>query len=180
VTANQPADAAQAFDLLAIRREEVAEPCRWNLRQRPGTLHRNPSSHPVQRPGILLHPLEVSTHDRPVLPGLFVAFRRIDHLVLVADPSPRGISAARAIRELADQLVLPVGKAWLLLNRPYAAGDGGCVPSLPVPLLAAVPHDPALPAWEASGRSFLDLPDSSPAASAIYGAIRNLLPGNGR
>jgi CO dehydrogenase maturation factor len=103
--------------------------------------------------------------------------RRIDHLVLVADPSPRGIAAARAIRELADRLGLPVGKAWLLLNRPYAAGEGGTDPSSPIPLLAAVPHDPMLPAWEASGRSFLDLPDGSPAASAISRAIHGLSPG---
>ena len=106
--------------------------------------------------------------------------RRIDHLVVVADPSPRGISAARAIRDLADQLALPIGKAWLLLNRPYSAGDGAGAPTLPIPLLATVPHDPALPSWEASGRSFLDLPDSSPAASAIAGAIRVLLSGNAR
>jgi CO dehydrogenase maturation factor len=106
--------------------------------------------------------------------------RRIDHLVLVADPSPRGISAARAIRELADHRSLPVGKAWLLLNRPYAAGDGGGAPSLAIPLLAAIPHDPALPAWEAAGRSFLDLPDVSPAASVISRAIPSLLPGNAR
>jgi CO dehydrogenase maturation factor len=106
--------------------------------------------------------------------------RRIDHLVVVADPSPRGISAARAIRDLADQLALPVGKAWLLLNRPYSAGAGAEAPTLPIPLLATVPHDPALPSWEASGRSFLDLPDSSPAASAITGAIRILLSGNAR
>ena len=107
--------------------------------------------------------------------------RRIDHLVLVADPSPRGISAARAIRELADELSLSVGKSWLLLNRPYSAGDDRRnAPSLPIPLLAAIPHDPELPVWEASGRSFLDLPDRSPAASAMFGAIRSLLPGNAR
>ncbi len=103
--------------------------------------------------------------------------RRIDHLVLVADPSPRGIAAARAIRELADQLSLPVGKTWLLLNSPYAAGACGGPPSLSVPLLAAIPHDPGLPAWEAAGRSFLDLPDSSPASTAISGAVGSLLPG---
>jgi CO dehydrogenase maturation factor len=106
--------------------------------------------------------------------------RRIDHLVVVADPSPRGISAARAIRDLADQLALPVGKAWLLLNRPYSAGDGAGAPDLPIPLLATVPHDPSLPSWEASGRSFLDLPDDSPAASAIAGATRALLSGSAR
>ena len=101
--------------------------------------------------------------------------RRIDHLVLVADPSPRGIAAARAIRELADELALPVGKAWLLLNRPYSVSDGSAAPTLPIPLLATVPHDPALPAWEAAGRSFLDLPDDSPAGSAVAAALRNLI-----
>lgn len=106
--------------------------------------------------------------------------RRIDHLVLVADPSPRGISAARSIRELADQLALPVDRAWLLLNRPYAQGIDADVPPLSIPLLAAIPHDPSLPAWEESDRSFLDLPDGSPAADAISGAIRSLLPGNAR
>lgn len=101
--------------------------------------------------------------------------RRIDHLVLVADPSPRGIAAARAIRELADGLVLPVGRTWLLLNRPYAVSDGSAAPTLPIPLLATVPHDPALPAWEAAGRSFLDLPDDSPAGGAVAAAVRSLI-----
>lgn len=104
--------------------------------------------------------------------------RRIDHLVLVADPSPRGISAARAIWKLADELALPIGKTWLLLNRPYVKGEETGAPPLPIPLLAAVPHDPALPAWEAAGRSFLDLPDGSPAADAISAATRSLVSEN--
>ncbi len=104
--------------------------------------------------------------------------RRIDHLVLVADPSPRGIKAACSIRELADQLGLQVGKAWLLLNRPYVAREESVPPGTTIPLLAAIPHDPALPAWEASGRSFLDLPDGSPAASSIAGAVPVLMQGS--
>jgi CO dehydrogenase maturation factor len=104
--------------------------------------------------------------------------RRIDHLVLVADPSPRGLSAAHAIRELAGQLSLPVGKAWLLLNRPYSAQGGiGCPPQSSLPLLAEIPHDPSLPEWELSGRSFLDLPAGSPAAAAAEAAARILISG---
>lgn len=103
--------------------------------------------------------------------------RRIDHLVLVADPSPRGLSAAQAIRELAGQLSLPVGKVWLLLNRPYSARGGiGCPPPS-LPLLAEIPHDPSLPEWELSGRSFLDLPADSPAAAAAEAAARILISG---
>ncbi len=103
--------------------------------------------------------------------------RRIDHLLLVADPSPRGLSAAQAIRELAGQLSLPVGKIWLLLNRPYSARDGTWCPPPSFPLLAEIPHDPSLPEWELSGRSFLDLPADSPAAAAAEAAARILFSG---
>lgn len=103
--------------------------------------------------------------------------RRIDHLVLVADPSPRGLSAAAAIRDLSVELTLPVGKTWLLLNRPYGSVHvtGSVAP--PVPLLAEIPHDRSLPAWEAAGHSFLDLPDDSPAAGAVAAAVRSLRAG---
>jgi CO dehydrogenase maturation factor len=106
--------------------------------------------------------------------------RKIDHLVLVADPSPRGVSAARAIRDLSVELSLKVEKTWLLLNRPYAAGDAAEAPSLPIPLLAAIPHDPSLAKWESAARSFLDLPEESPAAREMARAASILLAGNPR
>jgi CO dehydrogenase maturation factor len=103
---------------------------------------------------------------------------RIDHLVLVGDPTPRGLSAVAALRDLARQLGLPVGKQWLLLNRPYAGNDRAA-PEVPgLPLLAALPHDPLLPGWEASGRSFLALPrGESPAADAAADAVRRMTGG---
>jgi CO dehydrogenase maturation factor len=102
--------------------------------------------------------------------------RRIDHLVLVGDPSPRGLSAVAAIRDLARELALPVGNAWLLLNRPYAGTEARSAPDPGLPLLAELPHDPSLPAWEASGRSFLDLPPgASAAADAVARAVAGML-----
>ena len=101
--------------------------------------------------------------------------RVIDHLVLVADPSPRGMAAARAIGELAVSLALPVGRTWLLLNRPFGPGDRAPAELHPAPLLVDVPHDPSLAGWEAAGRSFLDLPGASPAAAAVEGAVEALL-----
>jgi CO dehydrogenase maturation factor len=107
--------------------------------------------------------------------------RRIDHLVLVGDPSPRGLAAAAAIRDLARDLSLPVGNVWLLLNRPYSGKDACRVPDPAAPLLAELPHDPSLPAWEASGRSFLDLPPGeSAAADAVAGAAARILRGGTR
>jgi CO dehydrogenase maturation factor len=107
--------------------------------------------------------------------------RRIDHLVLVGDPSPRGLAAAAAIRDLARDLSLPVGNAWLLLNRPYAGRETRRAEDPGLPLLAELPHDPSLPAWEASGRSFLDLPPGeSAAADAAAGAVSRILRGGAR
>ncbi len=103
--------------------------------------------------------------------------RAVDHLVLVADPSPRGMAAARAIAELASSLALPVRRTWLLLNRAYAPGGTAPAAERPAPLLGEVPHDPSLAGWESAGRSFLDLPAASPAASAVEDAVRALLSG---
>jgi len=105
--------------------------------------------------------------------------RRIDHLVLVGDPSRRGMDAVAALRDLAAELGLPVGKTWLLLNRPYGAHGDAPPEALGLPLLAALPHDPRLPSWEAGGRSFLDLPPGeSPAADAVAAALRTSLLGS--
>ena len=101
--------------------------------------------------------------------------RRIDHLILVADPSPRGTGAALTIRELAVQLEIPVGDTWLVRNRPFGTevplGRG----EVGIPLLGEIPHDPSLPAWEEGGRSFLDIPGSSPAAVAVESAAGTML-----
>jgi CO dehydrogenase maturation factor len=105
--------------------------------------------------------------------------RRIDHLVLVGDPSPRGLSAVTAIRELARELSLPVGSAWLLLNRPYGRTEPPRDGETGLPLLAELPHDPSLPAWEASGRSFLDLPPGESAAADTVARAAGILLGTG-
>jgi CO dehydrogenase maturation factor len=107
--------------------------------------------------------------------------RRIDHLVLVGDPSPRGLAAVAAIRDLSRDLSLQVGTSWLLLNRPYAGWETRRAGDPALPLLAELPHDPSLPAWEASGRSFLDLPPGeSAAADAVAGAVSRILQGGAR
>ncbi len=101
--------------------------------------------------------------------------RRIDHLLLVSDPSPRGMAAARATGDLAAGLGLPVGTTWLVRNRPFGDRDDAGTPDEIIPLLCEVPHDPSLPEWETAGRSFLDLPDASPAARSVEAAAGRML-----
>ena len=101
--------------------------------------------------------------------------RRIDHLILVTDPSPRGEGAARAISDLAHQLGIPVGKTWLMRNHPYGGRKEAGTPGGEIPLLGEMPFDPSLPAWEEAGRSFLGIPGASPAAAAVESAVRTML-----
>lgn len=106
--------------------------------------------------------------------------RRIDHLILVADPSPRGAGAARAISDLAFQLGLPVGKTWLMRNHPFGGRKEAGTPGEEIPLLGEMPFDPSLPAWEEAGHSFLGIPGASPAAAAVESAVRTMLRGETR
>ena len=106
--------------------------------------------------------------------------RRIDHLILVADPSPRGMGAARTIRDLAVQLGLSVGRTWLILNRPFGREGVAWNKEGEIPLLGEIPHDPSLPEWETTGRSFLGITGASPAAMAVETAAREMLRGEMR
>lgn len=106
--------------------------------------------------------------------------RRIDHLTLVSDPSPRGMGAVRAIRDLSVQLGLSVGKTWLVLNRPFGTEVASGTQEGDIPILCDLPHDPFLPQWESAGRSFLEITGSSPAAVAVETAARGMLRGTVR
>lgn len=97
--------------------------------------------------------------------------RAVDHLVLVADPSPRGMAAAATIRDLVPNLGVTVGTLWLLVNRPYHAGTASAVALDGTTLLADVPNDPSLPAWEESNRAVVDIGDDSKAATAVAQAV---------
>jgi len=89
------------------------------------------------------------------------------------------MDAVAALRELAAELALPVGKTWLLLNRPSGVHGNAPSEALGLPLLAALPNDPRLPSWETEGRSFLALPPGeSPAADAVAAALRTSLLGS--
>jgi CO dehydrogenase maturation factor len=101
----------------------------------------------------------------------------IDHLVIVADPSPGGVAAAIGIAGLSVRIPLRVQKTWLLVNHAGGAARGepvGEFKRLPegLLLLGEIPHDPLLTAWEADGKPVLGLPESSIAAVAFERVVR--------
>ncbi len=104
--------------------------------------------------------------------------RQVDHLVLVSDNTIRGVKAAGRISALCDDLEIGVGARWLVVNR----AQDGVAPAVRreaaaagLEVAAAIPEDQQVVRLELSGRSLLELPDDSSAASAAGRLLRMML-----
>lgn len=100
--------------------------------------------------------------------------RDVDHLLMVSDPTQRGIVATERIASMVPDLGINVKNVHLIINR--VVGD------LPAPLmervdaldanfLGTVPSDNDLMAFEFSGRPLVELGDESP----VYQAVKRLM-----
>lgn len=101
--------------------------------------------------------------------------RDVDFLLVVTDPTVRGVKAAEGIVKLAGDLQINVGRAVLIVNRV----EGELPPALRQTLdglnaeLAGV--IPADPRFDAIGRPLVELGSDSPAAQAIEALAERLL-----
>jgi CO dehydrogenase maturation factor len=97
--------------------------------------------------------------------------RDVDLLLIVSDPSLRGIVAAGRVAEVVDELKTAVGQIYLIVNR--VNGD-----SLPEPLLRAIeehkltlagliPADPAVNELDAQGEPIVRLPADAPSRRSL-------------
>lgn len=96
--------------------------------------------------------------------------RNVDVLLVVSDPTMRGLKAAEAIVKLADELQIQVGRRLLVINR--AAGElpapmQQTLAEFPVPLAAIVPNDPAIGELDALGQPVASIDPRSPAVAAL-------------
>ncbi len=96
--------------------------------------------------------------------------RDVDLLFIVSDPTIRGVTTAGRIAALLEELDTKVGKHYLVINQ--AGGD--LTPQLKdaigqhhLDLLAVLPDDPLVAAFDAAGRPLRDLPDDSPMSRAV-------------
>jgi len=96
--------------------------------------------------------------------------RDVEHLLVVTDPTQRGIVAAERIAGLRDELDIRVENAYLILNRvvddvPQPLQER--IDMLDIPLLGVIPADSELTSYEFSGRPLIELDDENPVYSAI-------------
>lgn len=103
--------------------------------------------------------------------------RDVDILLLVSDPSIRGISAAARMQELIHELRTQVGRIALIVNRV----DGTLPPAVQeaiaaarLELLGMLPDDPSVREYDALGRPLVLLPEDNPLRRRIVDLVQAL------
>ncbi len=104
--------------------------------------------------------------------------KNVDRLVLVSDPSWRGIQAAGRLKNLAQQLKIVVGRTHLIINRaanglsPRAQEE---ITRAGIELAGLIPDDPYIADFDATGRPTYTLPKESKALQAAFAIFPKIL-----
>ena len=104
--------------------------------------------------------------------------RDVQHLLIVSDPSHRGIVAAERIASFRRELDIHIEHTGLILNRipgevPPALQER--IDKLDIPLIGTVPADDQLMQFEFAGRPFVDLGADSVAIQAVNAIMQKIL-----
>jgi CO dehydrogenase maturation factor len=104
--------------------------------------------------------------------------RDVQHLLIVTDPTQRGLVAAERIAGFRNELDIHIENSYLVLNRlngqmPEALQAR--IDQMDIPLLGVVPADQELMEFEFSGRPLVDLGDDSPVYQAVAAMMRNIV-----
>jgi CO dehydrogenase maturation factor len=100
--------------------------------------------------------------------------RDVQHMLVVSDPSLRGLVAAERIASLRNELNINIENAYLIINRLTRALPPALqakVDTLEIPLLGSIPADDGLLELEYTGRPLIELEETSP----IYQAVSQMM-----
>ncbi len=111
--------------------------------------------------------------------------RDVDVLLLVTDPTRRGLFAARQMADMVPGLKISVGQVYLVVNRVPRSGEAGGLPASlaeavaesGLELIGTVPEDPAMAEFEFTGRPLIELPAETAVYQAVKGIARRLVHG---
>jgi len=104
--------------------------------------------------------------------------RDVDVLLIMSDPTIRGITTAARMKDLIGELRSKIGKVGLIVNRvkselspeiKKAIGESG------LQVIALVPEDPDMAGLEMKGRPVTELPQESPLQLKVKEIARSLL-----
>jgi len=104
--------------------------------------------------------------------------RDVQHLIIVSDPSQRGLVAAQRIADMSKELDIRIEKSYLVINRvngtlpPETTTFAG---KLGVPLLGTIASDTELSTFDATGKPLVDLPEESPVYRSVAAMLKSIL-----
>ncbi len=97
--------------------------------------------------------------------------KNVDTLLIVSDPSRRGLQAAVRIDELARCLNIGVGKSYVLINQAREAPSRQAVEMIAkanLELIGTVPKDDVVYDFDFSGRPTIQMPEDSISVKAAF------------
>ena len=104
--------------------------------------------------------------------------RDVQHLLVVSDPTQRGLVAAVRIAGFCKELDIDIENAYLILNRlsgPLPAALEEQIDRMDIPLLGVVPADGELTEYEFSGKPLVGLGDESPVYRKVAEMVAQIL-----
>lgn len=158
----------EQFDLIAMGRSE-GPGCycavNHNLREVVDAMSKNYSYVVIDNEAGMEHLSRRTTRD-------------VDHLLIVSDPTQRGIVTAERIAGLRNELDIRVENSYLILNRmngevPTALQEK--INTLNIPLLGVVPADSQLTEFEFSGKPLVKLGNDSPVYQSVAQMMAKIL-----
>jgi len=104
--------------------------------------------------------------------------RDVQHLLIISDPTQRGIVAAGRIADFRHELDIHIENTYLVLNRltgPIPPSLEEQIEKLDIPLLGIVPSDDELTTFEFSGRPLIELGEQSPVFQAVAKIMKQII-----
>ena len=158
----------EAFDLIAMGRSEGTGcycAVNHNLREVIDSISKNYRYIVIDNEAGMEHLSRRTTRD-------------VQHLLIVSDPTQRGIVAAERIASFRNELDIQIEHAYLIINRlsgsfsPLLQSE---INKLDIPLLGTVSTDEELSSFEFSGTPLVELGNESPVFQAVAGMMDAIL-----
>jgi CO dehydrogenase maturation factor len=103
--------------------------------------------------------------------------RDVDYLLIVSDPTMRGITAAGRMKELIKEMRTGVGKIVMVVNRVkngLPEEISRAVSAFGIDLISAIPEDPDLAELEIKGKPIIELSADSPLRQGVQQILDKL------
>ena len=104
--------------------------------------------------------------------------RDVQHLLIVSDPSQRGLVAAQRIADMSRDLDVRIENSYLIINRLQGIFPEEArmfIDKLGIPLLGTIYADDELSAFDNSGRPLVELSDGSAVYQSVAQMVKKIL-----